>query len=503
MMTLRTIAPVLLTAAVFYLCPPVSAQFIAPAKADDPPVYGVKNGIMIALHPAALDAHKQGGPRGLIRVGYQEEGKYHLINYIAVEPLVGSRQGFSELEKGGDGRPGKRFWVGDGLKDGGVEKAGNVAGRVEETADGRVLSFVLHVEPFANGARPVVEVSLFEKSPQRVRFRTFSGPGSKTMRRCTLTATMGNQSRCRLLWLRSEAVSAPTLYAGYQGTDFVEKESYRLADLWRTRTGDVVAVISPDEFELREVWPLSSDAWHHDGRWMAQYWLKPRGTYDESLRCRVNGRRVYWAGDIPIPGGTAYENFEFREDFRPGREVWFGFTTDSPARAFGFGYDAGPWAAPRRKVPKAEETAAAGAARTARPLTNGDFSAGLDGWRTEGGAASFRTFTRGKETSLTTFGNKKEADTGRLYQCFQVPADATELRFALHGGADARKTYVALWQRDRLYRKMTARDDNTPFRVRWDVRPLRGQVVTLEVVDESTAAWGFIGVQEFAMVREK
>jgi hypothetical protein len=236
---------------------------------------------------------------------------------------------------------------------------------------------------------------------------------------------------------------------------------------------------------------------------MAQFWLKPKGTFDGSLRCRVNARRVYWAGTTPIPGGIAYENFEFREDFNPGQEVWFGFTAGSPARAFGFGFDATPPVTPRRKVPKGEAEAAATAARVSRRLTNGDFRADLEGWRIEGGAESFRTVTCGKESGLTTFGKNREADTGRLYQCFKVPGNATTLRFSLHGGADARKTYVALWHGDRLYRKMTGRNDNTPFRVQWDVRPLRGEVVTLEIVDESTAAWGFIGVQGLVLVDAK
>jgi hypothetical protein len=501
-MRLLTTGPLVALAAFFLLCPLAAAEFIRPA-ADDPLVYGIKGGICVAVHPSALDGRPQGGPRGLLRVGYEENGKFYLINYIAVEPVVGDNQGLSELENGEDGKPGKRFWVGDSRDDGGPGKKGNKAGRVAETPAGRVLSFVLHVEPFDNGARPVVEVSIFEKTPNRIRLRTFSGPDGATMKRCALTATMGNQSRCRHLWLRSEAMFAPDLFAGYTGTDFVEKKPYGPDDLFRTKDGDVVAAISPDEFEPREVWPLPKDGWHHDGKWLAQYWLKPKGTFDRSLRCRGNGRRVYWGGSVPIPGGLSYENFEFREAFRPGQEVWFGFTAQSPAREFGFGYDASPRATPLRKVPKAEEKAAAEAARTGRTLTNGNFADGLGGWQAEGGAREFRTFNQGKEMALTTCGKNKEADTGRLYQCFKVPADAAELRFALHGGADSRALYVALWHEGKLHRRMTARNDNTPFRVAWNVVPLRGKVVTLEVVDNSDAAWGFIGVQEFTLAGEE
>jgi hypothetical protein len=493
----------LLAAAACSLGPSARAEFIHPRKATDPLVYGVKNGIVVAVHPAALDARPDGGPRGLIRVGYKEGGKYYLINYVAIEPLVGGSRGFSELEKGGDGKPGKRFWVGDDIKDGGVGKPGNVSGRVRITPSGRVLTFAVHVEPFHNGARPIVEVSLFERFPERVRFRTFSGPGGKAMAQCVLTATMGNQSRCRWLWLKSAAVFAPRLYEGYEGTDFVEKKSYPLSELHRTVAGDVVAAICPNESEPREVWPLSSGAWHHDGKWMAQFWLKPKGTETAGLHCRVNGRRTYWAGDTPIPGGISYENFELREEFRPGSEVWFGYTTASPAKAFGFPYDASPQAAGSRMIPKAEQPQIAAAARAGRGLTNGDFRAGLDGWQLEGKAAGFRIFRLEKEPALSTYGSNKDADTGRVYQCFKVPADGSALRFYLHGGSDGERVYVALWRGERPWRRMTARNDNTPFEVRWDVRPLRGEVVTLEVVDRSTRPWGFIGVHGFALLRDK
>jgi hypothetical protein len=485
-------------AALVLLCPPAAAEFVRPAKADDPLIYGVKGGICVAVHPSALDDRPQGGPRGLLRVGYEEGGKYYLINYLAVEPLVENKQGFSELEKGEDDKPGKRFWVGDS-PEGGVGKTGNTSGRVEQTPAGRVLSFVLHVEPFTNGARPVVEVSLFEKKPDRIRLRTFSGLGGAAMKRCVLTATMGNQSRCRYLWLRNRGVYAPSLYAGYDGTEFVEKETYGLDDLLRTEARDAVVVISPDEFEPREVWPLPGEGWHHRGKWLAQYWLKPKGTYDETLRCRVNGRRVYWGGSDPIPGGLSYENFELREPFRAGQEVWFGFTADNPDELFGFGFNLAPRATPNRDVPKAEAAATAEAGRTGRALTNGNFADGLDGWQAEGGAGGFRTFARGRVMALTTCGKNKEADTGRLYQCFKVPADATQLRFALHGGANSQETYVALWEGRRLHRRMTGRNDNTPFVVAWDLVPLRGKVVTLEIVDESKGPWGFIGIEGFTL----
>src|SRR5207245_10906861 len=142
--------------------------------------------------------------------------------------------------------------------------------------------------------------------PGRVRCRTYSAADGKATKQCVLTATMGNQSRCRSLWLAPRAVFAPELYSGYHGNGFVEKDLFAQSDLHRTEAGEVVVAISPNEYEPREVWPLTSGGWHHDGKWMAQFWLKPKGSFDQTLRCRVNGRRVYWAGDTPIPGGIAY-----------------------------------------------------------------------------------------------------------------------------------------------------------------------------------------------------
>jgi hypothetical protein len=487
------------TAAVGFWSSAAFGEFIHPAKPGDPLIYGVRNGIVVALHPFGLDGRPQGGPRGLIRVGYEENGQCYLINYIAVEPLVGAATGFSELELGGDGAPGKRFWVGNGLEDGGVGHGGDVRGLSQHTATGGVLSFAVHVEQFANGARPVVEFTLYESAPERIRLRVYSGPGGQRMQRCVLTATMGNQSRCRWLWLGPRAVYAPALYADYTGTDFVEKGRYGLAQLRTTKAGDVIAAISPDEFEPRDVWPLPGGGWHHEGKWMAQFWLKRRGQYNQSLHCRVNGRRNYWAANVLIPGGPAYENFDFQEDFVPGQEIWFGYAAESPAGPFEFPYDVSPRASGRRKVSTEEQSLQRNTAETSRELVNGDFRSGFDAWRLQGGAGSFRILGTGSERILTTFGSRRDADTGRIYQCFQVPADAEVLRFMLHGGCDARKTYVALWHGEKLCRRMTARNDNTPFEVRWNVSSLRRAVVTLEVVDDSAKPWGFIGVHGFAI----
>ena len=211
-------------------------------------------------------------------------------------------------------------------------------GTIRETPRGCVLRFFVHVERFKNDAEPIVEVSLFERWPKRVRFRTFSAEGGKSMQQCALTSTMGNQLRCRHLWLRSGTVFAPELYSDYRGDAFAEEKSYDLSRLHRTREGDIIVVISPDEANPADVSPAPPGAWHYTGRWLAQFWLYKKGLHHDKLHCRVNGRRVYWSSKIPIPGGISFENFELREPYREGGEMWFGYTERSPHDVFEFPY---------------------------------------------------------------------------------------------------------------------------------------------------------------------
>ena len=155
-----------------------------------------------------------------------------------------------------------------------------------------------------------------------------------------------------------------------------------------------------------------------------------------------------------------------------------------------------------RTLSSLEQKAIEEAERTSRPLTNGNFSKGFEGWNIEGGAAAFRTFGRGGRRSLTTFGDHRKADTGRLFQCFKVPEDAARLTFKLHGGANREKTYVAIWHKNSRHGQMAAKNDNTPFQAHFQLTAVRDEVVTLEIVDNSTDPWGFIGVENFRIVNE-
>jgi hypothetical protein len=496
------LAALVLGLGIFHLKPSSGSgkqpEMIRPSDPDGPMIYGFKGGIALALYPNALNNWPDGGPRGLIRVGFEENGTLELLNYIAVEPVANGEYGFSELENGGDGKPGKRFWVGSGPNDGGIGRDGDHRGTVIDTPEGRALQFVIHVEDFANGTKPEVEVTLFQKYPDRVRFRTSLRPGSTRPQRLTLTATMGNKERCRNLWLDDKAVYAPALFAGEHGDDFFERGLYPVSTLHKTAEGDVVAAITPDEFEPREAWPFPNDAWHHAGSWRSTYWIKRAGAFGSDLSCRVNGRAEYYKTTMPLPGGIAFENFEFREGYRHAQETWFGCSNKSPAVQFGYGYDVSPPASKARLVEPEEQNEIANALRSHRRLENGGFLEGLKGWTSKGD--KFAVFTKDGMGAATSFDDKKEAGKGRIYQCFEVPATAVALDFWEYGGANSDKLGVYLWDGPNLIRRMTGRDDLRPFHVQWDLTRFRGRVVTLEIRDEKAGRWGFIGAGGFTVV---
>ena len=90
-------------------------------------------------------------PRGLIRLfsPVLEGGRYDLVNFIAIEPVVGGKRGLSELELSRlDGVPGKRIWVSGGVP----PQMPGEAGRLTKLKSGvEELEVVLRVERFDNG----------------------------------------------------------------------------------------------------------------------------------------------------------------------------------------------------------------------------------------------------------------------------------------------------------------------------------------------------------------
>lgn len=65
-------------------------EWIRPDQSSAPALWGIKGGIVIGLWPTAIENKEgpsSGGPRGLMRMGYEFMGKIYQLNFIAIEPL--------------------------------------------------------------------------------------------------------------------------------------------------------------------------------------------------------------------------------------------------------------------------------------------------------------------------------------------------------------------------------------------------------------------------------
>jgi len=292
--------------------------WLRPGKAGDPLIWGRRDGIIFGLpSPGGLP-----GPRGLIRTGIVDPARGPiLINFIAFEPVVaGKGKGFSELEGSAlDGRRGKR-----------LRAEGPVEGVLATENGVEALRVTVACEAFANGARVEAEARVRADRPGELVLSVTTGPESASVAQATLTATMGNYGRMRRLWLARRQVSSLDLYAGYGGTDFVEKEPFLLADLARAAGGDVWAALRSDEDDPASVPIPGAPAWQYRGPPLTQYWRVPAVDVEPDLHVRVNGRRVYWASKREIPGGPSFENFEVRQRYRRGQRFIFGLTRERP-----------------------------------------------------------------------------------------------------------------------------------------------------------------------------
>jgi hypothetical protein len=296
------------------------------------PIWGIRGALLWGLPPET--GRPPDGPRGLIRLRYPvlTNGAYDLLNFIAIEPIVQGRRGFSELEASQlDGAAGKRLWPSepvDATGSGGKLPAGNLT-RLEN--GGERLTLEVAVERFNNGAHVRLILSQSSTAPDELALSVQPEPDSAPIDYCILSATMGNKARARLLWLETTTVSSLDLYSDYKASGFTGHRVFALDRLQRTTAGDIVAAITTDEPDPASVDPRpAASHWRYRGFPVTQYWRKPAGTWKEDLTVAVNGRYTYWMSEHPIPGGVAFENFEMRERFYPGQQFVFGITRRTP-----------------------------------------------------------------------------------------------------------------------------------------------------------------------------
>lgn len=307
-------------------------RWIRPEPADNRPIWGHRRGLRVGIWPASVEGGGDGGPRGLLRIGYPiiDGGKSSgLVNYIAVEPIVKGQRGLSELENSAtDGKPGKLFWTGSPVEPavGALPDPGTVT-RIGKT---EWLTVTVYVERFNNGAQPIVQIAFRADRPGEVQFSLTAAPGSAPMDNCVTTATMGNYERLRLLWLNGKTVFAGDLWPKFDGTDFTPDAFFPADQMVTMADGDLVVCATPNEKDPHAVPPdPAAWWWAYRGSFpLTQYWRKP-GNKD-NLRVRVNGRDVYWASHNPIPGGLAFENFDLMQPFQEGQTFIFGLTRKTP-----------------------------------------------------------------------------------------------------------------------------------------------------------------------------
>ncbi len=319
------------------------------------PVWGLRGGLLFSVHPGAkktggqaiqsgmpsngiptvttLATKNETAPRGLIRLfsPVLDGGNYDLINFIAIEPVVGGRRGFSELELSRlDGVPGKRIWASGDVQPPMPVEPGKLT---KPTPGAERLDVVLRVERFDNGAHVYLVATQFSYAPDEIQLTIHAEPDSAPIQSCILTATMGNKARTRLLWLNTEVISSLRLYPNYHGFDFAPVEHvFPIARLFRTVEGSVLVAVTTNEQNPSAVFPFpGTRLWYYGGAKVAQYWRKPNGSFRDDLSAAVSARYVYWRSKQPVPGGIAFENFEMREPFSEGQCFVFGITRRTPA----------------------------------------------------------------------------------------------------------------------------------------------------------------------------
>ena len=330
-----------------------STKWIRPVNEKSPAVWGINNGIVFGLWPYAIEPAKDefgGGPRGLIRVGYDFMDHVDMINFIAIEPVVNGKMEFSEISPSRvDDKWGKLMWAGNDENAKpyypSAVSRGVISHPDAQHPDVEQLSVYVFMEQFLNGAHPYFKVSIRSDHPEELCFEIFNQTNSATMDRCALTATMGNYSRLRLLYLNNKIVDARSLYKNFNDIDFIEKDEYPANELLKDSNNNYIVVAESDEsFSSISSWPQQENYYK---RWswryrpfckFTQYWRTEKNQADTSLRVRVNGRAKYWSGGssnkndyINIPGGVAFENFEMREKYFPGQKFYFGLSRKAPA----------------------------------------------------------------------------------------------------------------------------------------------------------------------------
>ena len=316
-------------------------------------IWVIKGGIVLAIWPDGFHEANSGGPRGLFRLGYERDSKIMLVNFVAVEPVVANKRGYSELESSSipnqnlpmRQKRGKFIWpsseyppvtIGQMARTIEQMRSLSAPGSLSQPSPGvEQLDIAFDVERFNNGAHPWIVASIRNDQPDEVIFTIHAAPDSTPMQQCILTATMGNYIRARQLWLRDRVVYSKTLWpdpvaAGVKAIGFTRPEFFEEDSMCRMTDGSLVAMMTTDEDNPSKAIPKPA-FWHYQGLKVTQYW-RADSHNEHPLKVKVNGRFMYWMSHNAIPNGVAYENFELVQDYYDGQQFVFGITERTPAQ---------------------------------------------------------------------------------------------------------------------------------------------------------------------------
>ncbi|HPQ69838.1 MAG TPA: hypothetical protein PKW95_11980 [bacterium] len=314
--------------------------FIRPMSAGDYPIWGVRDGMVMGIAPARVGLGRDdvGGPRGLLRMGFEEDGALYFINFLAVAPVtMDGELGQSELDRSpSDKAPGIRIFAYppefhrdyDRWRDQEPPPWKEVARPGRDANGDPVMSLAVRCEEFPNGARPYFLVHFYPDRPREAMFVFYDEPGGKAMRYNVLSSTFGNLTRQRDVYLRGRVLNARTIWPHYRALGFAPIRFFPLDLLRKNADGDVVFAARPDEEK-----PWEAGGYPHR-RVLTQYFRKPMGAYDDSLRGLVNGRFVYWKSSVEVHGGISFENVGLAQNYRRGDVLIYGYHKGDPEKLF-------------------------------------------------------------------------------------------------------------------------------------------------------------------------
>lgn len=307
--------------------PDTGEIWIRPTQGVDAmPIWGHANGIVVSLEPMP-------GPRGLIRIyaPYLELRPTETINFIAFEPIPKGKneRGFSELEMStfDKGQRGKRFWsANEPIYDPQDNRTSPVRGVVGKENGVETLTLYIFSEPFDNGAKVYVRLRFFADRPYEFELTAYKQDDSVDLETYILTATMGNKSRLRNLYLEGSKKTSKDIWPDYVGDWFTPHCVISQREMIHDKHGYAYFIAAPDEKEPAQAIHAEGTAshWRYKGKPATQYWISK--SKNPHLQGLVNGRYTYWMSQSPIPGGIAFENVELKEPFSNGLQYVFGIS---------------------------------------------------------------------------------------------------------------------------------------------------------------------------------